>query len=179
MLIGSYDEAIIAFNEQGLIPAEKRHDTSGRVEAIGPAVISLETFKRLFLFNEHRTALFQDFTNWYRTLSPAHIQPMMIWFGGSFVEATEAPSDIDLLLFFKSAAPAESNPKCLSHDAVKDRFCLDLNLINMNGHPADIIHNAARYVLYYSIPNAGKLDTKDPACRRAVISVVGSELSKL
>jgi len=170
---------MVVFNDVGLIPAEKRNEATGRVEAIGPAVISLEKFKKVFVFNERRNRLFQKFTDWYRTLNPAHIQPMMIWFGGSFVEATEAPSDIDLLLFFKSGTHAESEPKCLSHDAVKDRFCLDLNLINMNGHPADIIHNAARYVLYYSIPHAGKLGTKDPACRRAVISVVGSELSKL
>lgn len=175
MLIKSFEQDDTVFNDNGFIEAEKREAVSGRVEAISPIIVSADFFCSKFVFNAHRENLFDRFTNWLNVLNHNKIKIMTIWFGGSFIENKQEPSDIDGLLFYISdEGPGKA--QYLQTEYCKKEYGVDIRAISVRQNPVDIIHQVAQHTLYYSQPSYVKYGSTEPFKRRAIISVLGPEL---
>lgn len=67
---------------------------------------SLESVREYAVTNEHRERLWAGFEVWLRECG-ARVQPIRLWFGGSFVTAKPEPGDVDVLAWITVDAPSQ------------------------------------------------------------------------
>jgi len=166
------------FNDKGFIESEKRNAATGSVEAISPLILSAEDFHSRFVFSSHRSQLFAGFKEWLNVVYSQQIKIMSFWFGGSFIEKKEMPSDIDGLVFYVDEHNLGHKPECLQTDYCKKNYAVDLRAVSLKQNPVNVIHQAAQYTLYYSQPSHAKHGSLEPYNRRAIISILGPEVLK-
>ncbi len=78
---------MIQFNKDGFItPAEV-------IES------DLVTFEKIFVFNEHRQLIFQEYLLFLDELKALHIGSFYQWLNGSFTTLKSKPNDIDVVTF--------------------------------------------------------------------------------
>ena len=177
--INLFEYDILHFNDSGLLLSERRDQESGSLESLGPQTVSFNKFCETYAFNEHRSRQLDKLKLWIIDLHDKGINILSIWFGGSFTELKEKPSDIDLLLIYQPTSESKEILTCLNKKAVQHEYGIDLYSINLADNPANIIHSIGLYTLYFSHPSSVKAGSKEAFERKAVISVLGSELSAL
>jgi hypothetical protein len=78
---------MIEFNDKGyIIPANV-------VET------DMDTFKRFFLFNEHRQGIFKEYLVFLEAIQALNINPFYQWINGSFTTLKPKPNDLDVVTF--------------------------------------------------------------------------------
>ncbi len=74
-------------------------DKSGYLIPDAPIEIDLLTFEKIFVFNDHRRKLFNEYLNLINLLSGLGIGNYFQWVDGSFVSQKPMPQDIDIVTF--------------------------------------------------------------------------------
>jgi len=166
------------FNGGGFIEAEKRGGETGKLEAISPVIFSANSFYSKFVFNDDRYSLFEGFCKWLQLLDQRNVKIMTVWFVGSYIEQKAQPPDIDCLIFYADDHEPDKKPEYLQASYCVEKFGVDVRAISMKQNPVNVIHQVAQYTLYYSHPSNAKRGRYKPFRRRAIISVIGPELTK-
>ncbi len=79
-----------------------RFDENGFIKPYVAVETDLETFQTLFVFNPHRTRLFDEYLEFLRTLKTMNIGHFYQYIDGSYTTQKEYPRDIDFVSFVDS-----------------------------------------------------------------------------
>jgi hypothetical protein len=93
-------------------------DENGYLKPYKVITTDIDEFKEVFLFNEHRSRIFQSYVELVEAIQNFSCQQFYQWLDGSFVSKKPFPNDLDLVNFidYQTYRKFESRIRVLESD---------------------------------------------------------------
>jgi hypothetical protein len=72
---------------------------NGWLKADVPLLVDWDSFVSEFVFNQHRSTIFETYKTWLYEVKQLELGPFYQWIDGSFISKKPAPKDIDIVSF--------------------------------------------------------------------------------
>lgn len=78
-------------------------NSRGYITPADAVEVDFETFEQIFVFNDHRKLIFDEYQNFLAVLKKLDIGTFFQWLNGSFTTKKPNPNDIDIVTFINFA----------------------------------------------------------------------------